>query len=135
MKREDRYVHSHRPYAVDLGSMEIEHQPAQDGRSVEHWDVRFDAVWFRGRLSAPVAVAGHLWDYVRTEPRDERHALELLDDGRYGGSARVRWDGANLWAPQMPFAEAQEYLEILRPMLDAFPEHPGEPYADGWYVY
>lgn len=138
MKREVKYVHSHRPYAVDLDSMEIEHHPAKDDgkwRSVEFWYVTVEAVWFRGRKAAPVAVAGNLWGHVHAEPRDGHHVLELLDDGRYGGNAHARWDGENLWAPMMPFAEANEYLDILKPMLDAFPEHPGEPYDPSWWVY
>lgn len=138
MKHEQTYVHSHRPYAVDLGSMKIEHNPARtegERRSVEFWHVTVEAVWFRGRKSAPMSVAGNLWGHVHAEPRDERHALELLDDGRYGGNAHARWDGDNLWAPVMGIDEAGEYLLILRPMLEAFPAHPGEPYADGWWVY
>jgi hypothetical protein len=134
MRREEKFVLSHRPYAVDPESLRIEHHPAQETPPTrEYWRITMDAVWFRGRKDAPVATAGGLWGSTHEEPRDVTHALELFNDGRYGGSAVARWDGVGLWINGLSLEESEGYLAILRPMLENFPAIP--PGYDGWWVY
>lgn len=132
MIREDKFVFSHRPYAVDLGSLHITTHTSV--YRPDFYQCTVQALWFRGRKNAPVSVAGSLSTLVDEIPRDGLHAMEQMDDGRSGGAAVARWDGSNLWAPMMSFVEANEYLDILRDMLDAFPDEPGAPY-DCWWRY
>jgi hypothetical protein len=130
MIREDKFVFSHRPYAVDLGSLHITthttvHRP-------DFYRCTVQALWFRGRKNAPVSVAGSLSALVDEIPRDGLHAMEQMDDGRYGGAAVARWDGTGYWGEEVPEI-VQTHLEILRPMLENFPAVP--PCFDGWWTF
>jgi hypothetical protein len=109
----------------------MEAPPRQDG--TVFYRVSAHAVWFRRRNGLTVACAGSLWDYQNERPADWEAFARAHTDGRYGGNCVARWDGSNLWAPQMPFERAQEYLAVLRPMLDGFPAAP-EPYQ-GWWTF
>lgn len=125
MRREDRFVQSHAPYAVDLGSLRI-------GPSSMPSHCRIDAVWFRRRKGATVAVIGYLWDFQSAPPRDVHEFLAEHDDGRYGGHATGRWDGHGYWGVEDP-AEVKRHLDILRPMLE---NHPAVPAGfDGWWTF
>lgn len=136
MKREDRLLISHRPYAVNLDSWAISHSPACEyvpGHwTAETWRGTMQAVWFRRRRGETVACIGQLWDTQRAEPRDAVHWLEQHEDGRYGGDARGRWDGTSYWG-NVSLAEQEEHLAILRPMLENYPDVP--PGYDGWWSF
>jgi len=121
MRREERFILSHRPYAVDLSSLRV------DGTYA-----RVDAVWFRRRQRVIVACIGYLWDHQRPVPRTAMEFLDRNDDGRYGGKCEGRWDGDRYWgAPQEPDV-IERHLAILRPMLANFPDVP-QGY-DGWWT-
>lgn len=121
MRREDRLIMSHRPYAVDLSSLRV------DGTYA-----RVDAVWYRRRRGVTVACIGHLWDYQRPAPRTAMEFLFRCDDGRYGGTCEGRWDGERYWGAQDPDV-IERHLAILRPMLDSFPTIPDG--YDGWWTF
>lgn len=129
MIREDKFLISKRPYAVDLFSLRI-----SDPWKTRCW-VHIDAVWFRRRRGVTVAVLGKLRDYQKTPaPLSVVEALERYTDGRYGGSWTARWDGESYVSevPQPP-EEMERHLELLRTMLDNYPEIPRG--YDGWYRF
>lgn len=130
MKREDKFVMSHRPYAVDLGSL----TNTSDRRFV------VSAVWFRRRRGELVACTGYLWDHqgpclARPDEQYPKDALDFLkrcDTGPYGGTTTGRWDGIGYWGEEVPEI-VQTHLEVLRPMLENFPAVP--PCFDGWWTF
>lgn len=121
MRRESRFVLSHRPYAVDLSGLHVDGMRA-----------RLGAVWYRRRQRVTVACIGYLWDYQDATPRTAAEFLARHVDGRYGGTCEGRWDGSRYWGAQEPDVIAQ-HLQILRPMLDAFPDVPDG--YDGWWTF
>lgn len=129
MIREDRFLISRKPYAVDLGSLSQYHRT--EGST--HASYRVDAVWFRRRRGITVACIGTLWD-IQTDPapKDVAEFLARHDDGRYGGTCDGRWDGERYWGAQEPDVIAS-HLDLLRPMLANYPEIPAG--YDGWYTF
>jgi hypothetical protein len=127
MIREDRFVISHKPYAVDLGSLRV----TEIGEG--YTTATVNAIWFRRRRGETVAVYGHLWDHQNPPLSSAVDFLTRHDDGRYGGRALARWDGSTLWAPETPFEVAQERQEMLRVALDAYPAAPSG--YDGWWTF
>lgn len=122
MIREAEFVLSHRPYAVDLAGL----------KTTGHGRATLDAVWFRRRRGVTVACVGRLWDHQRPDPVDAAEFLTRHDDGRYGGDCLGRWDGARYWGAQEPDVAAR-HLELLRPMLAAYPAAPAG--YDGWWRF
>lgn len=130
MRREERFVLSHRPYAVELGSLTV--GPASF--------CQVSAVWFRRRRGATVACIGYLWDYQgpsvahpdRKSPASVGEFLERHSDGRYGGTTEGRWDGERYWGAQEPDM-IEQHLALLRPMLDGYPACPDG--LDGWWTF
>lgn len=143
MRREDRFVMSHKPYAVALSSLRTQRNEGQAG---PYWYCTVTAVWFRRRRtgrSGPlvtVACIGSLWNHQRPEPADAEAFLHAHTDGRYGGNCKGRWDGAGYWGAEEPEVAAQ-HLEVLRPMLASYEQDPSNPRAvaergyDGWWTF
>lgn len=134
MRRIEKFKFSQLPYAVDLGSLNAEKKEGRDG---PWWDCSITAVWFRrrGKGSSRVTVAciGKLWGSHRhEEPADAVDFLTHQTDGRYGGSCAARWDGIHYWGEER-LDLMQQYLAVLRPMLDQFPAVP--PGFDGWWTF
>lgn len=128
MRREDKFVLSHRPYAVDLSTVRPRHpEDPKSGFFVA------DAVWFKRRYGVLAACIGELWDIQRPAPANAHDFLIRHDDGRYGGNCHARWDGANFWAAGQDPEENARFLELLRPMLAAYPVTPEG--FDGWWVF
>lgn len=131
MIRTDRFRISDRPYAVDLDTWVVHENVGARGT---YCTGGVQAVWFRRRRGVTVAVAGRLTGHVDgVAPADARDFLEKVTDGRYGGGAVARWDGSNLWAPQMPRDEAEAYYALLAPMLATYPAIPAG--YDGWWTF
>jgi hypothetical protein len=136
VKREDKFVLSHHPYAVDMTSLRTKTNTRGDG-TFYYWG-RINAVWFRRRRSAScgplvtVACIGHLWDYQDAEPTTAAKFLAQHDDGRYGGNCEGRWDGARYWGSQDP-DEITQHLELLRPMVENYPACPDS--HEGWWKF
>jgi hypothetical protein len=125
MIRESRYVAGHRPYAVKLDGLAIEERP--DPKLAY---LTLPAVWFRRRKGLLVACVGYLWDYqLATVTTPE--FLRGLGTALYGGTCQGRWDGERYWGQQEPDL-IEHHLNLLRPMLDSFPDVP-EGY-DGWWT-
>lgn len=129
MIREDKFLISRRPYAVDLSSLRI----------AKPWEPRcwvlIDAVWFRRRRGVTVAVVGTLYDFQATPaPLSAVEALGRYTDGRYGGAWTARWDGESYVSehPSSP-EDMAEHMALLRPMLERYPEIP--PGYDGWWRF
>lgn len=143
MIREDRFVQSHAPYAVDLSSLKAERRvirwPGNPADGAVYYDCSVQAVWFRRRKGVTVACIGVLSDFCDTVPDGAEAFLGGYTDGRYGGDTWARWDGETLWmsnAAEAPPADIQahdRYLNILQPMLDNYPAVP-EGY-DGWWTF
>lgn len=132
MIREDKFLISKRPYAVDLGSLKLKHEPASGLYSHEFWRGNIDGVWFRRRQGVTMACIGSLWDYQDVEPADGEAFLRAHKDGRYGGSTYGRWDGSGYWGyGGVSLKEQNEHLAILQPMLENFPEVP-DSYSGWW---
>lgn len=141
MRRESRFVMSHKPYAVDLSSLRT---TRHEGNVGPFWYCTVRAVWFRRRRSGrtgplvTVACLGSLWDHQRPEPADAEEFLLAHTDGRYGGSCDGRWDGSGYWGSEAPDVMAT-HLKALRPMLDGYtrdPENPPIPDGyDGWWTF
>lgn len=128
MIREDRFLISRKPYAVDLGSL---HPWASNTPGEGGW-YEVAAVWFRRKQGVTVACVGNLHTVMRTEPADVTDFLARFTDGRHGGHCEGRWDGENYWGAQRP-EEIERHLELLRPMLANYPAVP--PGFDGWYRF
>ena len=102
MRREDKFVQSHAPYAVDLSSYRV----GEKHESGSAW-CRVDAVWFRRRRSGyyngPLQTVACFGDvHTLLDPPATAEAFLLAHtDGRYGGDCQARWDGTELWAPGM----------------------------------
>lgn len=127
MIREDRFVISRRPYAVDLSSLTVG-EP-----SVLGWcSSRVNAVWFRRRAGVTVACVGNLRDSLYPAPKTAIECVERFDDGRYGGECEGRWDGERYWGAQRPDV-IEAHLALLKPMLANFPEIPAG--FDGWWRF
>lgn len=127
MRHEDRFVQSHRPYAVNLAT--LRRADVLTDRPV-WW--RVEAVWFRRRNGITIACVGELRTIQDPRPKDAIDFLIRYTDGRYGGDCHGRWDGENYWGAQQPDTIA-EHLELLRPMLA---NHPAIPYGfDGWWSF
>ncbi|MCX4543813.1 hypothetical protein [Streptomyces sp. NBC_01565] len=132
MIREDRFLISHKAYAVDLSSLRGAVTPSPQGRRPSYFDGRINAVWFRRRRGVTVACIGTLWDFQDDDPADGRRFLERHEDGRYGGDCDGRWDGSGYWGAQNLETVAQ-HLTVLRPMLAAYPAIPDG--YDGWWRF
>lgn len=126
MIREDRFLISRKPYAVDLGGLRVtEHEGCSP-------TAYLTAVWFRRRQGVTVSCIGHLWDIQDPAPRDAAEFLARHDDGRYGGTCEGRWDGESYWG-NVTLAEQERHLAILRPMLANYPTVPDG--YDGWWTF
>ena len=132
MIREDRFLISRRPYAVDLSSLRGTRTDTPNGRNPYFYDGRIDAVWFRRKNGVTAACIGTLWDLQYPEPADAAQFLQQHDDGRYGGDCDGRWDGENYWGAQKPEI-TERHLDLLRPMLANYPAIPAG--YDGWYRF
>ncbi|OYP14044.1 hypothetical protein CFC35_05620 [Streptomyces sp. FBKL.4005] len=132
MIREDRFLISRKPYAVDLTSLRGHRSPTPQGRNPYYFDGRISAVWFRRRKGTTIACIGELWDLQHPEPANAHHFLEQHTDGRYGGTTHGRWDGQSYWG-NVTLAEQERHLAILQPMLANYPEIP--PGYDGWWTF
>jgi hypothetical protein len=127
MRREDRFVMSHKPFAVDLSSLREEHDFSY-----------VDAVWFRRRRGVAVACIGNLHAILHPAPSTALEFCERHTDGRHSGDCQGRWDGTGYWDAEQP-SVAAKHLAILRPMLDDYAHDPKNPVIpagyDGWYVF
>lgn len=132
MIREDRFLISRRPYAIDLSSLRGNITLTPNGRRPSYYDGRINAVWFRRKQGVTAACIGTLWDLQDDEPTDGTEFLARHDDGRYGGDCEGRWDGTGYWGAQEPEV-IDQHLALLRPMLAAYPAVP-EGY-DGWWRF
>lgn len=132
MIREETFLISRKPFAVDLASLRGRQEETPRGRNPYYFAGRVDAVWFRRRRGITVACIGTLWDFQYPEPPDARTFLERHEDGRHGGDCEGRWDGESYWG-NGSLAEQERHLAVLRPMLDNYPAVP-EGY-DGWWTF
>lgn len=121
MKREEKFVLSHRPYAVDLGSLTRD--------KTYH---RVVAAWFRRRKGVTAACLGYLGSFQSPIADGASQFLEHYDDGRYGGECEARWDGTGYWGYEQPEIVADN-LAFLRPMLANYPAVPDG--FDGWWRF
>jgi hypothetical protein len=129
MIKVEKFVVSHRPYAVDLNSLRFE-QPWSQGC----W-ARVQAVWFRRKAGITSAHVGFLGTYLGTRITQPPTAVEFLEsykDGRYGGECTGRWDGRGYWGAEEP-ETIDKHLALLRPMLTHYPACPAG--YSGWWEF
>ena len=142
MRREDKLVISHGPYAVDLKRITVERQAVRPG--TVYWNVHVPAVWFRRKranYNGPMttrACIGEISDSVHAESFPEGDPVRIMELvgthwKRVEGDCRARWDGTNLWSLEDESARQRD-LDILRPMLATYPPRVPEGYS-GWWVY
>ena len=136
MTREEGFVISHAPLAVSLEALFTEEQ--ESGSAV----CRVNAAWFRRRKGVVQACAGSLRAWFGAnygdggKPLDAAQFALMADRSRHWASAdcQARWDGTSFWAVPPMHPDCQRaYLDLLEPMLAAFPAVP-EGYA-GWYRF
>ncbi|AHH20802.1 hypothetical protein NONO_c60260 [Nocardia nova SH22a] len=132
MKREERFVLSHRPYAVDLSSLRVEVSEPWGAMTETHYWGYIDAVWFRRRKGVTIACTGQLRDHQDVRPANGQEFVEHATDGRYGGDCAGRWDGERYWGAQEPEV-IEQHLALLRPMLGNYPQIPDG--WDGWWTF
>ena len=129
MIREDKFLISRKPFAVNLDSFRRRERQASNTWA---W-YAVDAVWFRGTKDQPVACIGDLHTLIDDpEPTTAREFLERYDDGRYGGNCAGRWDGESYWG-NVTLDVQERHLAILRPMLANYPAIPAG--YDGWWTF
>ncbi|MEE4598256.1 hypothetical protein V2J94_41545 [Streptomyces sp. DSM 41524] len=141
MIREDRFLISRKPFAVDLTSLISGEQTVRD-EGTDHerylYSGRINAVWFRRKQGTTYACLGSLglWSHnLRYRIENTEDPMQVLSadlDSRYGGDCYGRWDGERYWGAQKPEV-IEQHLTLLRPMLDAYPDVP-EGY-DGWWRF
>lgn len=130
MHREDKFVMSHRGYAVDLSSLRTETSMGWNGERT-HGEI--NAVWFRRKNGVTFACVGELWDSQWGVPKDAVEFLERHEDGCYGGRPFARWDGTGVWYAGQDPEENARHLELLRTVLDAYHANPAAPdLGDRW---
>lgn len=134
MIREDRFLISRKPFAIDLSTVTGEQQPRGDRHA---FSGSANAVWFRRQGGVTRACLGTLglWSHYLPEPLDLDDPTAILSadlDGRYGGDCHARWDGENYWGSQKPFEQAL-HLTLLEPMLANYPALPDG--YDGWWTF
>ncbi|MFD9276860.1 hypothetical protein ACFWD7_06155 [Streptomyces mirabilis] len=134
MIREDRFLISRKPFAIDLATLTGDQHPRGDRYA---FSGTANALWFRRQSGVTRACLGSLklWSHYLPKPvdLDDPHAVLSADlDGRYGGDCEGRWDGERYWGAQEPDV-IEEHLALLRPMLAHFPALP--PGHDGWWTF
>ena len=130
MYREDKFVFSHRPYAVDLSSLRIKISKGWNG---EYAHGEISAVWFRRKNGVTFACVGELHDSQWGAPKGAACFLERYEDGCYGGRPFARWDGTGVWYAGQDPEENARHLELLRTVLDAYHADPKAPdLGDRW---
>jgi hypothetical protein len=130
MIRENRFLISRSPYAVDLTSLTGTLRPTMTSPV---FTGTIDAVWFRRRKGRVIACIGQLWDYQQTEPASAVEFLSRLTDGRSGGRCHGRWNGSDYWREEEWPDARDAHLAILRPMLANYPALPAP--HDGWWAF
>ncbi|MBD3004871.1 hypothetical protein [Streptomyces sp. 5-10] len=142
MIREDRFLVSRKPFAVDLGSLRDSKQTVRDG-GTEHerylYSGQIDAVWYRrkqGGVTYACLGSLGLWSQnLRRRIEDIEDPMQVLTadlDSRYGGDCYGRWDGERYWGSQKPTEQAL-HLALLEPMLANYPDIPGG--YSGWWTF
>jgi hypothetical protein len=132
--REDRFLISRKPYAVDLSSI----RGAQHERGDRiAFSGSVDALWFRRQNGANRACIGSLklWSHYLPDPLnldDPHNVLSANLDGRYGGDCHGRWDGQSYWG-NVTLDQQEQHLAVLRPMLANYPAIPDG--YDGWWRF
>lgn len=138
MQRSDRFLISKQPYAVNLTTYNTREEYARYASSKKvadkptYW-MTVEAVWFRRKSGALSAHYGRLWDVSSTKPESVTSWLEGLTDGRYGGSCVARWNGQDMWAPEVDWDRQVQLQKVLAQMLDGYPAVP-EGY-EGWWTF
>lgn len=130
MIREDKFLISRAPYAVNLDSLKVT-EYTRDNASI-YYGATIEAVWFRRKAGVLTSHLGTIWDYQNERPADAADFLRSNEDGRYGGNCVARWDGESFWGNVSLEAQTR-YLEVLRPMLENYPAAP--PGFDGWWTF
>lgn len=123
MRRLEKFAISHKPIALKRNGL-----TAYESSNT----VWLDAVWFRRRNGVTVACLGHLWDHMDQVPADFEEFARRCTTGRYGPDCMARWDGIHYWGSQQP-GKMYADLELLRPMLENYPEVPDG--YDGWWTF
>lgn len=126
MIREESFVLSHRPYAVELDTFTpgADDEDAPGGSAI-------DTVWFRRYKGVTSAYIGYLWSIQHPRPADAAVFLARYGgDREHGYVCRGRWDGARYRGSSDPDVAAA-HLEILRPMLENYPACPNS-YCGWW---
>lgn len=134
MKREEKFLISRKPFAIDLTTVELE---STEREGVYWLSGKCEAVWYRRKNGTTYACLGglHLWAQWRREAPDLSSPEAMLGndlDSRYGGDPVGRWDGDRYWGSQKPFEQAL-HLMVLEPMIENYPVIP-EGY-DGWWTF
>lgn len=142
MKREDRFLISHAPYAVEPQSLitverpRMKHKDGQwtvDDTVPPFWSCEIRAAWFKRKSGVLMACMGTLHTIVVDKPTDYADFLTQYADGRYGGDCAARWDGTELWSPETDWDAMVERQKFLAQMLSNYPNIPDS--YDGWWTF
>lgn len=138
MQRSDKMLISKQPYAVAPNTFEVnERYSTYDSgkrlsESPSYW-ISVEAVWFKRKSGLLAAHFGNLWDVKREAPADVTSWLEGMTDGRYGGRCVARWNGNDLWAPEVEWDHQVELQKLLADMLAGYPAAPAG--YEGWWTF
>lgn len=134
MNREDKFLISRKPFAINLSTVTLE---ATERDGIYWLSGSCQAVWYRRKAGATRACIGTLglWaQWLRDKPDLSSPEAMLGNnlDSRYGGDTDGRWDGTGYWGAEVPDVQEQ-HLSVLRPMLANYPAIP--PGYDGWWTF
>jgi hypothetical protein len=134
MIRDDRFLISRKPFAIDLATVTLE---ATERDGIYWLSGSCQAVWYRRKDGVTRACLGHLglWAQWLHEAPDLSGPEAMLGSGldsRYGGDCHGRWDGTGYWGAEDLEAQAQ-HLAVLRPMLANYPAIPAG--YSGWWRF
>lgn len=134
MFREDQFLISRKPFAIDLSTVTVECTHQHDA----YWlSGHCLAAWYRRKNGTTYACLGtlRLWAHRLREEPDVSSPEAILGndlDSRYGGDPDGRWDGERYWGSQKPMEQAL-HLTFLEPMLANYPALPDG--YDGWWTF
>lgn len=117
-------------YAFDFNSLKI--RPIGGGSSVS---ASVNGIWFKRDNGADVVCMGTISEmYDAGSVITAEYFMDNYHSGRYGGSARFKWDGVKMYSADNVYDDLVKAHDYLDPILRKFIDDRSIPHGyDGWY--